>query len=236
MRAIVTGGAGDIGAALAGRLRADGAQVLVVDLDVGAANGEAIAADVSVAADVRAYCERAAELFGGLDAVVHAAGVTGPTGPIADVDEEAFDRTMAINARGVLLGTKYAWPHLADGGAIVNVASVSGIAGYPGVAAYIASKHAVVGLTRVGALEGASHGIRVNAVCPGPIEGRMMQAARGGGPPLPPPDPFLTGVPLARYGSPDEVAGTIAYLLSPAAAYITGAILPVDGGLTVSPS
>src|SRR4051812_13990143 len=235
MRTIVTGGAGVIGGAVARRLRADGGRLLVVDLDVADVEGEAIAADVSDAADVAAYVHRAVELWGGIDAVVHAAGVTGPTGPIADVDVDAFDRVMAINARGVLLGTKHAWPHLADGGAIVNVASVSGIAGSPGAAAYIASKHAVVGLTRVAALEGASRGIRVNAVCPGPIEGRMMAAARGG-PPLPPPDPFLTGVPLARYGTPDEVAATIAHLLSPDAAYVTGAIVPIDGGLTVSPS
>jgi NAD(P)-dependent dehydrogenase (short-subunit alcohol dehydrogenase family) len=235
MRAIVTGGAGDIGAAVAALLRADGGRVLVVDRDVAGTEGDVMAADVSVAADVRAYCERAAELFGGVDGVVHAAGVGGPVGPIAEIDEDAFDAVMAINARGILLGTKYAWPHLADGGAIVNVASVSGIAAYPGAAAYIASKHAVVGLTRVAALEGAPRGIRVNAVCPGPIEGRMMAAARGG-PPLAPPDPFLTGVPLARYGTPGEVAATIAHLLSPAAGYITGAILPVDGGLTVSPS
>jgi NAD(P)-dependent dehydrogenase (short-subunit alcohol dehydrogenase family) len=131
---------------------------------------------------------------------------------------------------------KYALPRMRDGGAIVNIASVSGIAGYPMVAAYVASKHAVIGLTRTAALEGASRRIRVNSICPGPIEGRLMSAARAGAPRPPGEDPFLTGVPLMRYGTSEEVAETIAFLLSPAAAYISGATITIDGGLTISPT
>jgi len=123
-----------------------------------------------------------------------------------------------------------------EGGAIVNVSSVSGVAGYPMVAAYVASKHAVIGLTRTAALEGATRGIRVNAICPGPIEGRLMSAAAAGMSFAAGEDPFLRGVPLARYGKPDEVAETVAFLLSPAAGYISGATIAIDGGLTVSPS
>jgi len=122
-----------------------------------------------------------------------------------------------------------------DGGAIVSVASVSGIVGYPMVAAYVASKHAVIGLTRTAALEGAPRGIPVNAICPGPIEGRLMSAAGGGASMPPEVDPFLKGVPPARYGRPEEAAEAVCFLLSPRASFISGATIPIDGGLTVSP-
>jgi 3alpha(or 20beta)-hydroxysteroid dehydrogenase len=250
MNAIITGDGGDIGGACARLLASRGAKVLVVDADRARAEhvareinenpqttavAEAIAADVSVSADVRRYVAAAAA-HGPIDAVVHAAGIAGPAAPMPDFDEAEFDRVMAVNARGTFLGMKYALPQMADGGAIVNIASVSGIVGYPMVAAYVASKHAVIGLTRTAALEGAPRDIRVNALCPGPIEGRLMTAATGGVAHHPEQDPFLKGVPLARYGTPDEVAETVAYLLSPAAGFISGATITIDGGLTVSPT
>jgi NAD(P)-dependent dehydrogenase (short-subunit alcohol dehydrogenase family) len=248
MNVIVTGGGGDIGGACARLLASNGSNLLVVDADLQAAErvareinegagGKAIAtaADVSIASDVERYVARAAD-WGPVDGVVHAAGIAGPAAPLPEFDEAEFDRVMGVNARGTFLGMKYALPYMRDGGAIVNIASVSGIAGYPMVAAYVASKHAVVGLTRTAALEGAPRGIRVNAICPGPIKGRLMSAAGGEASFAPGEDPFLRGLPLARYGRPDEVAHTIAFLLSPAAGYISGATIAIDGGLTISPT
>ncbi len=181
----------------------------VVDADRGAAENVAqeinqagdaaavvAAADVSRSADVRRYVAQAAAR-GPIDAVVHAAGIAGPAPPLPEFDEAEFDRVMAVNARGTFLGMRYPLPHMRDGSAIVDVASVSGMAGYPMVAAYVASKHAVVGLTRTAALEGASRRIRVNAICPGPIEGRLMAAAADGASFAPEDDPFLRGVPTA---------------------------------------
>ena len=161
-------------------------------------------ADVSVAAHVSRYVAAATAAWGAVDAVVHAAGLPGPAAELAEFDQREFDRVMAVNARGTFLGLKYALPKMRDGGAIVNVASVSGPVGYPMVAAYLASKHAAIGLTRTAALEDAARGIRVNAICPGPIEGRLMynHAAAGGMSTAPDQDPFLLGVPLARYGTP----------------------------------
>ena len=249
MNAIITGGAGDIGGACVRQLSSTGANALIVDADRAAAErlaseinqttgAEALVevADVSVAADVSRYVEAATAAWGPVDAVVHAAGLPGPAAELAEFDEREFDRVMAVNARGTFLGLKYALPKMRDGGAIVNVASVSGLVGYPMVAAYVASKHAVIGLTRTAALEVAARGIRVNAICPGPIEGRLMSAAADGMSTAPDQDPFLQGVPLARYGTPQEVAETICFLLSPGAAFISGTTITIDGGLTVSPS
>lgn len=249
MNVIITGGGGDIGGACARLLAARGDSVLIVDVDADSAErlaaelnegvgGSALTstADVSVAEDVRDYVATAVGAWGVVDGVVHAAAVAGPAAPLSAFEEAEFDRVMAVNARGVFLGLKFVLPHVRAGGAVVNVASVSGMAGYPHVAAYVASKHAVIGLTRTAALEAAATGIRVNAVCPGPVQGRLMATARGGRSFPASADPFLSGIPLGRYGSPIEVAETIAFLLGDAAGFISGSVLPVDGGLMISPS
>jgi NAD(P)-dependent dehydrogenase (short-subunit alcohol dehydrogenase family) len=248
--AIVTGAAGGIGRATAKRLAAEGASLLLADLagpgleDAartvrGAPGVETLAVDVSREDDVKRMVEAAVARFGGLDLLVNNAGIEGVVAPIEEFPVEAFDRVLAVNARGVFLGVKHAAPALKrrGGGAIVNVASVAGLQGDPSVIAYIASKHAVIGITRSAAIALGPHRVRVNSVCPAPIETRMMrslEAGMGGG------ERAAEGVkkaiseriPLGRYGEPDEVAALIAFLGSDDASYVNGSQYTIDGGMT----
>jgi NAD(P)-dependent dehydrogenase (short-subunit alcohol dehydrogenase family) len=245
--AVVTGGGGQIGGATARRLAGEGAAVLVVDRDAdgvaatvaaiedagGTASG--CVADVTDATQIARYADRGAELGGGrIDAFFNNAGVEGPVAPIEEYPVEEFDRVFAVNARAVFLGLKHVLPHMGEGGAVVNTASIAGITGAPGIVGYIAAKHAVVGITRTAALETGERGIRVNALCPGPISGRMMASLEegwGGGAVH---EALLRSIPLRRYGTVDDVAALVAFLLSPEGAHCHGATFTVDGGQTAS--
>jgi NAD(P)-dependent dehydrogenase (short-subunit alcohol dehydrogenase family) len=242
--AVVTGATGDIGRAAVLRLASEGATVLCVGRDSDAlaktvssteglgATVASYCADVTDPQEVRDSIAAAQELgSGNLDVYFNNAGILGPAQPIEEYDEHQFNEVIDVNVRGVFLGIKYAGAVMKSGGAILNTASVAGLVGFPGVAGYVASKHAVIGLTRAAALELAPRGIRVNAIAPGPVEGRMMtslEAQVGPGSR----DAFLATVPLGRYAQPDDIASTAAYLLSDDAAFVTGAVHSTDGGQT----
>ena len=241
---LVTGGGGGIGRAVAERFASEGARVALVDVDdaglresaksVERAGGEALAirADVTRSDEVRRYVETAVARFGSIDCFHNNAGILGDLAPLTDYAEETFDRVIAVNLRGVWLGMKHVAPAMrTPGAAIVNTASIAGLMGSRNLVAYTASKHAVIGLTRTGAVELAARGIRVNAICPAPIETSMVKAleASAGRNAR---ERLTATIPLRRFGEPSEVASLVAFLCSPEAAYINGGIYTVDGGAT----
>ena len=235
--AIVTGAARGIGLAVARQLEAGGAQIVSVDLPgMGdGAPGTLVHGDVGDAADWERIVQATLERHGRLDVLVNNAGISGDLGPLTDVDDAMFDRVMRVNVRGVYLGMKHAARVMkAGGGSIVNLSSVSGLGGGRYTIAYTASKHAVVGMTKLAAAELATFRIRVNAVCPAPTATEMMFAMERT---QSPDDPEIVRramtrmIPLGRYGEPDEIAAAVCFLASEAASFISGVALPVDGAL-----
>jgi 3alpha(or 20beta)-hydroxysteroid dehydrogenase len=250
--AIVTGAARGIGYAAVDALAAAGASIVAFDrtgvsLEETAAcaakHGVAIltwSGDVTITADWLALIDAVKQRFGRIDVLVNNAGISGYLGSMLDYPEEAFDQVMAVNARGVFLGMKYVGQVMkqqGNGGAIVNISSVSGIGGGRFVIGYTASKHAVVGMTKLAAAELAPLKIRVNALCPAPTATEMMAEMERSRSPA---DPNIVRrgmesmIPLGRYGEPSEIASAILFLASDAASFITGAAIPIDGGLKAS--
>lgn len=242
--AVVTGGAKGIGLAVAKALARDGVSLVIGDLDEGAAReaaesirrggGRAISrrTDVTAAADARALIEAAVNEFGRLDCAVNNAGITLPPIPMADIDDATWDRLFAINVGGVrnCMRAEIAQMLPAGGGAIVNMGSTLGLVGARHSAAYVASKHAVVGLTKAAALDYAKAGIRINAVCPGPVQTAMMFVHLASNPNLI--EETRATMPSGRFVEADEAAAAVAWLCSPAASGLYGHALTVDGGWT----
>ncbi|QTJ68354.1 SDR family oxidoreductase [Rhodococcus sp. ZPP] len=238
---VITGAGGDIGSAVASRMASSDTRVLLVDVDlpnlraVESAVRDAysevaiLQCDVSSEHDAVRYSRFASEFGGGsVDRFFNNAGITGACVPLIEYPTETFDRVLAVNVRGVFLGLKHIGPLMGSGAAVVNTSSIGGSAGQANMAAYIASKHAVMGLTRTAALEWAARGVRVNAICPGPVAGQMMSTIFAG---LGlDPEARAAQVPMGRLAHPSDVADSVAFLMSSAASHVTGTSISVDGG------
>ena len=249
--AVITGATGGIGSAAARLFAGEGAKVALVDLDetalpavarsIGDDKASYTVADVTQPDQTQAYVNAAVSRWGGIDVLLANAGIEGTLSPITDYPVDMFDRVMAVNVRGVWLGIKYVVPVMRErgGGSIVITSSTAGISGSPEMSAYNTSKHAVIGLMRTAALEGAPDRIRVNTVNPSPIETRMMRSieemrvaafddstvtvdvAK---------QSFADRIPLQRYGNPEEVARMMLFLSSDDSSFCTGGVYMVDGG------
>ena len=245
--ALITGGAAGIGLETARLFLGVGARVALVDLDDDDLSDAArdlgnpddlltIAADVSSVEDSKRYVAQTVEAFGRIDVFFNNAGIEGKVAPLVDQKIEDFDRVLAVNVRGAVLGLQHVLPVMIGqkSGSVINMSSIAGLKGSPNVAPYITSKHAVVGLTRAAAIEAAGHNVRVNSVHPSPVNTRMMRSLEEG---------FNPGhgeevkqqladtIPLGRYGESLDIANLVLFLASDESAFITGAQYPVDGGM-----
>lgn len=246
--ALITGASAGIGRETAMAFAREGAHVVLGDVAVErgmdverailatGARAVFVRTDVSMESDCKALVDAALSRFGRLDCAVNNAGIEQSGTPILHCTAAVFDRLMHINVLGVLMGMKHQIPAMigrsgGGGGAIVNLSSIAGLIGFPGAAVYVASKHAVLGLTKTAALEHAKDGVRVNAVCPGAIQTEMIDrfvhhdpAARAA---------MTAAHPLGRFGTPSEIASAILWLCSPESSFITGQHITADGGYTV---
>ena len=248
--ALVTGAAGVIGTAIMRLLAERGARIVAIDRQEGpladavsglpaSAQALALAADVTQESEVADYVRAAVAKFGTIDVFYNNAGIEGDIKPIVDYPIESFRRVLDVNVVGVFLGMKHVLPVMLkqNSGSIINTASIAGLIGSPSVAAYSASKHAVIGMTKSAAQECSGTGVRVNCVCPGLIDSRMLGAIIDGRNPGNAPTPMeriVDRIPARRLGQATEVASIVAFLASDEASYVSGSAYTVDGGRTSS--
>jgi NAD(P)-dependent dehydrogenase (short-subunit alcohol dehydrogenase family) len=245
--ALITGGAGGIGKATAELFLAEGAKVVIVDMDKEALekasdelnhpNLSYCIADVSKTEDTENYVKRTLDVHGKIDVFFNNAGIEGTSKPIAEYPEAIFDKVIAVNLKGVWLGCQYVIPKMTEGGSVMITSSVAGLKGFSGLGAYVASKHGVIGIMRVAALEFADKKIRVNTIHPGPVNTNMMRRIERD---ISPDNPqvalksFESSVPLGRYAESREIADMALFLASDESKYSTGCTYVVDGGMLIA--
>jgi NAD(P)-dependent dehydrogenase (short-subunit alcohol dehydrogenase family) len=242
--ALITGGSSGIGRATAVAFAREGAKVVVASrreeegaetihlIEQAGSEGIFVKTNVAKETDIEALIDKAARTFGHIDCAFNNAGVLGTIAPLVEQKIEDYELIMNTNVKGVMLCMKHEIAHMLKngGGAIVNNSSVFGLIGFPGAAIYVASKHAVLGLTKTAALEVAKSGIRINAVSPGAIQTDMVDLAING---MGASKEHIAAMhPVGRVGTPEEIASAVLYLCSDSASFITGQSLTVDGGFT----
>lgn len=237
--ALVVGGSSGIGKATAIAFAEAGAKVVVASrgeedgrktvelIEQAGSEGLFVQTDVSIDSDVKQLIEKTVEKFERIDIAFNNAGIEGKLAPVADIDESDFDAVIAVNLKGIYLGMKYQISAMmkTGGGVIVNTASTGGIVGVPNFSPYCASKHGVIGLTKVAALELAESDIRINAIAPGAVRTGMMEKELE--------ETLLKTIPAKRISAPEEIANTVLWLCSEESSYITGQTIVIDGGMTI---